>query len=197
MFKRQLGLTLIELIVTIVILAIALVTITVILQGGAARNADVTLQVRAVALGQAYLDEILGKRFDENTRQRGIPPCRAPDGPGGVPASQECTLEASFGPDGSETRARYDDADDYHGLDEGDGQVNPLQDALGNTRPGYENFRVQVDVRYINTGGGEEEENLGANNELDDECDAKLIMVTVSDRGANSEILFSAYKANF
>jgi MSHA pilin protein MshD len=87
--------------------------------------------------------------------------------------------------------------DDYHGLDQGDGQVTPLQDAEGNTRTGYENFRVQVSVRYINVGVGGEEENLGVGDELDEEFDAKLITVTVTHRSLSQGVNFSAYKSNF
>lgn len=190
--NNQNGLSLIELVVTIVVLAIALLGITSAFQFGLSQSADSTLQVRTVALAQAYLDEILGKRYDERTRARGTPPCRST-----APPARQCTAEASFGPDGTETRARYDDVDDYHGLVEGVGEVNPLRDAQGNTRTGYDNFRVEVNVRYINIGVGEEEENLGVNNELDDQYDAKLITVTVSSRLSDTETDFSAYKANF
>ncbi len=192
MLRFQNGLSLIEMIVTIVVLAIALVGITFMINVGLSRNADTMIQVQAVALAEAYLDEIMGKRFDENTRPSGIPPCRA-----SAPPPRQCTAEGSFGPDGGETRSRYDDVDDYHGLDEGDGQVNPIQDQLGNTRSGYDNFRVQIDVRYINVGAGQEEENLGVNNELDDELDAKLITVAVSYRNLSEPFYFSAYKGNF
>lgn len=192
MFRRQAGLSLIELIATIVILALALAGITVVLQGGLSRSADTTLQVRTVALGQAYLDEILGKRFDEKSSNSGIPPCRA-----SAPPPFQCTVEGSFGPDGGETRSTYDDVDDYDGMDQGDGQGTPLQDAEGNTRTGYDNFRVQVSVRYINVGAGQEEENLGQGSELDDELDAKLITVTVSHRSLTQGVAFSAYKSNF
>jgi len=196
---NQFGITLIELIVTIVVLGVALVTLSGVLQGGASSNADITIQIRATALAQAYLDEILGKRYDERTRNRGIPPCRA-----SAPPARQCTAEASFGfnygapvESGENSRSRLDDVDDYHGMDEGDGQTLPLQDAQGNTRTGYENFRVRVAVRYINVGGGEEEENLGVNNELDDQYDAKLVTVTVSFRGDTTGWDFSAYKSNF
>jgi len=179
----------VELVITIVILAIAMMGVTTMLQNGVSRSADITLQIRTVALAQAYLDEILGKRYDEKTA---APPCRA-----SAPPARQCTAEGLFGPDGPESRAGYDDVDDYHGLDEGDGQINPLQDALGNTRTGYDNFRVAVEVRYINVGVGEEEETLGVANELDDEFDAKLITVTVTHRSFNPGIVFSAYKSNF
>jgi MSHA pilin protein MshD len=197
--KNQSGITLVELIVTIVVLGIALISVSGILQGGASRSSDITLQIRATALAQSYLDEILGKRYDEKTRNRGIPPCRA-----SAAFPRQCTAEASFGfnygapvESGENSRFRLDDVDDYHGMDEGDGQTLPLQDAQGNTRTGYDNFRVRVAVRYINIGVGEEEETLGVNNELDDEFDAKLVTVTVSFRGDATGWDFSAYKSNF
>lgn len=197
--KNQSGITLIELIVTIVVLGVALVTISGVLQGGAGNNSDITIQIRATALAQSYLDEILGKRYDEKTRNRGIPPCRA-----SAPFPRQCTAEASFGFDygapiesGENSRSRLDDVDDYDGMDEGDGQTLPLQDAQGNPRTGYDNFRVRVIVRYINVGIGEEEETLGVNNELDDQFDAKLVTVTVSFRGDTTGWDFSAYKSNF
>lgn len=191
MFKRQSGITLIELVMTIVILAIALVGVTAAISNGIGQSANTLLELKAVALGQAYLDEITGKRFDENSDNTGIPPCRA--------TGDICTAEASFGPDGGAepgNRDRFDDVDDYHGLDEGDGQANPLQDAEGNPRTGYDNFRVQVNVRYINVGAGEEEDILILNS-TENEFDAKLITVTVLHRNITQGLEFSTYKANF
>lgn len=182
------GLTLIELVAVIVILSISLVGVTVTISGLLVRSSDTLLEAQAVALAQSYLDEILSKRFDENSAPRGIPPCR-----------NNCTDEVDFGPDGGEFgRADYDDVDDYHGLDEGYDQLTPLQDAEGNTRQGYDNFRVRVSVRYLQLGVGEPEENLGVNaNDLSNTQDAKLITVTVSHREWPSGWDFSVYKANF
>jgi MSHA pilin protein MshD len=201
MFKQainQSGITLVELIVTIVVLGVALVSVSGILQGGASVSSDITLQVRATALAQAYLDEILGKRYDERTRANGVPPCRS------VALGRQCTAQASFGFDygtpvetGENSRSRLDDVDDYDGMDEGDGQTLPLQDAEGATRTGYDNFRVRVAVRYINIGLLEEEGSLRISNEYGDEDDAKLITVTVSFRGDSTGWDFSAYKSNF
>lgn len=193
---KQSGITLVELIVTIVVLGVALVSVSGILQGGASVSSDITLQVRATALAQAYLDEILGKRYDERTRANGVPPCRS------VASGRQCTAQASFGFDygtpvetGENSRSRLDDVDDYDGMDEGDGQTLPLQDAEGATRTGYDNFRVRVAVRYINLGG--DEGSLQISNEYGDEDDAKLITVTVSFRGDSTGWDFSAYKSNF
>jgi len=196
--RKQSGLTLVELVVTIVILSIALVTVVVFLNRGLGRSSDALLELRTATLAKAYMDEILAKRFDEKTRSNGVPPCRAPDGPGGVPANRECTVEGSFGPDGSESRDSFDDVDDYVDIDEGTGGLNPvLEDATGNPRTGYDGYRVVVDVRYIDVGPAEEEEDLGQNNELDDEYDAKLITITVTHALLPTPFVYAAYKSNF
>lgn len=186
--RDQNGLTLIEMVITIVILAISLIAITSILSSGTGRSADITLELRSAALAQSYLDEILGKRFDERSHPRGIPPCR-----------NNCTAFGSFGPDGGETRDQFDDVDDYNGLDEGEGQLTPLQDANGVTRAGYDNFRVRVSVRYMNVAAMGEEQSLAvATNDLDDNEDAKVITVTVNFLNSGAEgVKYSAYKTNF
>lgn len=189
---KQAGLTLVEMVLTIVILAISIITISGMLSSGIGRSSDTTIELRAASLAQSYLDEILGKRFDERSSPRGIPPCRT-----------NCTTFANFGPDGpiglEEEREEFDDVDDYHGLDEGEGQLTPLQDSDGNPRTGYDNFRVRVSVRYMDIGLSGEEENLAvAANDLDDNEDAKLITVTVNFLSSGDEgVSYSAYKANF
>ena len=185
----QKGLTLIEMVLTIVILAISLIIITSMLSSGVGRSSDTTLEIRSAALAQSYLDEILSKRFDEMSHPRGIPPCRS-----------NCTILANFGPDsGEDDRSDYDDVDDYNGLDQGQGQTDPLQDSTGAERAGYENFRVRVTVRYMDIAASGTEENLGvASNDLDDNEDAKVITVTVNYLNSGTEgIAYSAYKTNF
>lgn len=187
--NRQKGVTLIELVVVIVILAISLYGVTTSLSGALSRSSDVVPQTRALALAQSYLDEILSKRFDEHSVPRGIPPCRT-----------NCTDEGDFDDleGGESTRDTFDDVDDYHGLDEGFGRPTPLQDAEGNTRTGYDEFRVRVSVRYLELGGGGAEEDLATEpNDLTDVKDAKLITVTVSHASEPDGWKFSAYKANF
>lgn len=191
MSRRQQGITIIELVISIAILAIALTSVTLLLSGGLRRSSDTLLEVRAVALGQAYLDEILGKRFDENTRDSGIPPCRNSTG-----SPRLCS--SVLGPETGETRSSYDDVDDYNGLDEGLGAVDTvLRDPLGNARQGFDNYRVRVSVRAVDVGVGGSEAGLSVANELDDSQDAKLIEVTVSHRSLANGIVFSAYKSNF
>lgn len=192
MYSRQRGVTLVELVVTIVILSIALVGLSFAISSGVGQSANTLFELRAVALGQAYLDEILSKKFDERSRNSGIPPCVDPMLPGRACSNPLITEEGS--------RTNYDDVDDYNGLDEGLNGSGPLRDAQGNLRVGYDNYRVQVSVRRIAVGIGQPEEfpavNPVTNPKPDDVYDAKLITVTVSD-GAATGIQFSAYKSNF
>jgi MSHA pilin protein MshD len=57
------GVTLVELIVTIVIVATAVSGVLALVSATAARSADNMLQVQAVAIGESYLNEILQKPF--------------------------------------------------------------------------------------------------------------------------------------
>ncbi|HEB58024.1 MAG TPA: type II secretion system protein [Gammaproteobacteria bacterium] len=171
--RGQAGFTLVEIIVMIVLVSIAMVGVMAAYQHAMRHGADPVHQTRALKLGQAYLEEILGKRFDENTGQGGIPRCNSTDA-----GAQPCS--STFGPDGGETRDLYDDVDDYHGLD-----LSPPTDANGNALTGYNGFRLRVQV--VNAGN----ELAGLNN-----ADAKRIDVTVTTPRGN-DFQFSGYRVNF
>ena len=197
-YQRQRGITLVELVITIAVLAIALLAITLTLSEGISRSSDTLLELRAVALAQAYLDEAVGKRFDENSANNGVPPCRAP-GTSGVPLNRQCTTSGALGAEEA-LRQRYDDVDDYDDINEGAGVAAPndtLKDAQGNDRVGYDGFTVSIDVRYIDVGGTELDLGLGQINVLNDQYDAKVIEVTVSHTALPSDYVFTAYKSNF
>ena len=185
------GLTLLEMVVTIVILAIALSGVTAMMASGISRSADTLIETRAAALGQSYLEEILARRFDEHSSFSGIPPCRSG-------ASQSCTSEGLFGPDGEAARTAFNDVDDYHGFVEGADPAQPLRDAAGEVRRGYDNFRVDVSVRYLQVTSGGQEAMLGTEpNDLDQAQDAKLITLLISHPSYPQGWTFSAYKSNF
>jgi len=59
MQRRQLGITLIELVVAITIVAIAATTVLGTMSAVASRSADAMIQQQAISIAQAYLDEIL------------------------------------------------------------------------------------------------------------------------------------------
>ncbi len=132
--STQRGFTLIELIVTIVVTAIALTGLGVGLLTASRNSVDPVISMRAATLAQAYLDEILSKRFDEQNGLGGVTRCNE----AGQPA---CSI--MMGADAGEARATYDDVDDYNGLNE-----SPPRDAFGNDQALYDGFRVQVSVNY-------------------------------------------------
>ncbi len=185
MSHGQIGVTIVELVVTIVILGIALLGVVFMLSRGLSQSANTLVETQAIALGHAYLDEILSRRFDENSAPGGTETCHGfvldfPDG--------YCTDPADLGPDGEISRISYDDVDDFHGLDEGFGAAQPdLLDADGMVRTGYDGFRVRVEVRYA----GDDAVVGGV------ATDAKVIQVRIDHRDSSQPYYFSAYKGNY
>ncbi|MDY6982270.1 MAG: prepilin-type N-terminal cleavage/methylation domain-containing protein [Pseudomonadota bacterium] len=171
MRTAQQGLTLVELVVVIVILGIALAIVAPLIANGSGRSARVLLETQAVALAQSYMDEILSKRFADAASPSGIPPYVGP-----------CALVTE-----ETLRADFDDVDDFEGLSEGFGTPDPLRDVDGNARAGYENFRVDVTVRCLDSEVAW----------VDAQANGKFISVTVSHSTNTQGWKFGAYKANF
>lgn len=170
---RQTGATLVEIIIAVALIGIALVPLTMSYSFTASHSADAMIEVRVVELGQAFMEEILSKRFDENSALGGAPPCSA-----------VTTACAAIGADPGESRTTFDDVDDYDGLDE-----MPPRDSLGAVRPGYEGFRVEVAVAYASAS---EVTNYG----LDATTDLKRILVRVHPP-SGSATEFEVYRGNF
>ncbi len=84
---RQRGVTLIELIISIVVIAIAIGGVLGVLTQSAGRSADAMIMSQAVAIAEGYLEEITLRPFAD---------------PDGV--------------DGETLRTTFDDVDDYNGL---------------------------------------------------------------------------------
>lgn len=121
---RQSGATLVELVMTIVIISIAVAGVVGAFATIAGRSADPLNETRAVELAQLYLDEILTKKYDELTPEGGVPPY-----------SGACRI----GTDDSEGRDAFDDVDDYDGLTE-----DPT--SLLGLSTDYNEFSVAVNV---------------------------------------------------
>ena len=139
--KHQSGFTLIELVVFIVILAVGL-TGTILAINQTVTNAPkAMMQLRAMEISQAYLDEISTKRFDENTGQGGLPTCDSP-----TPAAPITACSSVLGPEAGETRNTFNDVDDYNGTND-----SPPVDAAGNSNPDYTGYRVQISLSYAGT----------------------------------------------
>ena len=84
---RERGVTLIELVISIVVIAIAVGAVLGVLSRSVGRSADAMVMSQAVAIAEAYLEEIMLKPFAD---------------PDGV--------------DGEANRVDFDDVDDYNGL---------------------------------------------------------------------------------
>ena len=91
-FQRQTGATLIELVVSIVVISVGLVGVLAVMNRNVSSSGDPMTQHQAVAIAEAYLEEILAKEFTD------------PDG------------GETGGPEAGETRATFDDVNDYNGL---------------------------------------------------------------------------------
>ncbi len=153
MLALQRGVTLIELIAGIVVLAISLTLITSVLGPLYIKSADPWHQVRAAELGHSLMNEILGKAFDENSNRSGsVLRCNET----GAPA---CSSAAAFGPDcadGSascpggplESRPQFDDVDDFHGLDLSGNDISNIFGTDARLQDVYRAYRLQIEVSY-------------------------------------------------
>ena len=153
--------TLIEMIITIVIIGLALTSGLKAFSLLAGRSSDALIQTKTLDLAQLYLDEILASRFDESS------------GNGGSPGYAGCRIT-----DDGESRAGYDDVDDYDAIDN---EIPAFADASLATY--YAGFSVSVSVRCddsvgVNAGG------------------AKRIELTIRSPD-NQSSRFTAYRGNF
>jgi MSHA pilin protein MshD len=168
---KQQGVTLVELVISIVIISIAMVALMSSFSLSMSHSADPLWRNKALKLGQLYLDEILAKKYDELSPIGGLP----------FVASPSC---ANLGPDGTapnqETRTSYDDVDDYHGIT--DSVPLSLTEPLDSS---YDDYRITITVVCDGTDVG-----ASGNNH------AKIITVLVTPPN-QSPIAFAGYKGNY
>jgi MSHA pilin protein MshD len=112
MFNKQRGATLIELVVAIVIISIAITGVIVGTSRITRGSADPMIYSQAQAIAEAYLEEILLKEFS-----------------------------CGGGPEGGETRATYNDVDDYHTP-----AYAAVADQEGNAVPELAAYQVSIEV---------------------------------------------------
>ncbi|ABZ78383.1 methylation site containing protein [Shewanella halifaxensis HAW-EB4] len=150
--QTQKAFTLIELVVGMVVISIAFVLLSTMLFPQAERAADTLHRVRTAELAHSILNEIWGKRYDQNTNANGgVPACGAPENLAlGLPAGLPCTSPSKLGPDTvagvTENRNNYNDVDDYNGLN-----INSLMlDSSETYAQRYVNYGLNVEVTYNN-----------------------------------------------
>ncbi len=170
--RQQTGFTLVETIIVIVLVGAMMAGMTSLFMSSVGNSHRPFLRQKALAVINAFMDEISHKRWNEAT----------PLGGGCVNTGASCAtgpVAIAIGSDG-ELRATYDDIDDYHGLSQ-----SPPQDSSGTDMPGYAGYTVTVSVVQP-----------GANwNSIAAE-DVRLITVSVTS-SSNESIEISAYRVNF
>lgn len=97
----QSGITLIETIVFIVVISIALGTLLQVFNHNVVQSADPAMRIRALEQAQSLLDDILARKFDQNTPTGGAPACGSNSG---LPC-------AGIAPDGT-----FNDVGDFDGF---------------------------------------------------------------------------------
>jgi MSHA pilin protein MshD len=177
--RRIKGFTLVEAVVGIVVLAISFSILTTLIYPIAEQSADQLHQVKAAELGQSVLNEIQNKAFDENSDRAG----------GAVRCGELGTsCSTTMGSEGSESRATFDDVDDYDGLEYGSvySQAD-IENSTGQTLTGYSGYSMQITVDNDQNFNG----SLAGNDQT-----AKLITVIITTPTGNN-ITFATYRANF
>lgn len=150
--SRIKGFTLIESVIVIVVMGIAMLTITSFLVPQITRSADPHYQTRAAALGQSAMSMILARGFDQQSDfVGGAIRCSSSDN-GSIDCTGTAGSAIALGPDTGEAVPNYNDVDDYIGCWEPNG-TNSCQDLnllIGDTATTYHNFRLDIDVVYQN-----------------------------------------------
>lgn len=123
--SSQAGATLIELIVSIVVLSVAGISIMMVITQTTLRSANPLIRSQAIAISQAYMEEVLAQPL--------IDPA------GGDTGAAEA----------GETRASYDDVTDYNGLND----VSGAKDQTGAPITGLEGYNVAVAVSSTTLNG--------------------------------------------
>jgi len=178
------GFTLIETIVGIVVLAISFSVLTSLIYPVAQQSAEQLHQVKAAELAQSMLNEIQNKAFDDNSDMVGG---QLRCGETGAPnCSTDMGAETVLGI--TETRATFDDVDDYNNLVYNPGEVVNSQGIPLDLYFGY--------AMTINVCNDADYDGVCNTDPAIDKSIAKLIVVTII-TPTDFSLHFSTYRTNF
>ena len=164
------GFTLIEMILAIVVFSIGVVGIMVVFYNTLGRSSNPLLRQRAVEVASSVMDDILSRKFDNDT----------PNGGGAIPLSEVNIGKESK--DGNSTET-FDDVDDFNGLSCTTGSNECFPDVT----PGY---HVSITVQCAKLNNSRVEVASCPQN-------FKLITVRVESKGLNETYTLKALKGNF
>ena len=122
--RNNRGVTLVELIVSMVIISIALGGVLMVMNFTVSHSADPMIQHQAVAIAEAYMEEILLQGYFD------------PDLPAPTVGFDECPVNES-------DRSLYDNVCDYSGIN-----YSGAKDQKGDDISGLGNYDVSVAVEY-------------------------------------------------
>lgn len=181
------GFTLIELVIGMLVFAVAMVSLTNVFLPQVKKGIDPIWQVRAVSLAQSLTSEIRAKAFDEHSAVGSIS--------GACGNTVQCTASGALGPDSGESRALFDDVDDYHGLIL---QGSDIASSLGDSASFagvdvYEGFSAQVSVMYDSNADGINDDALNTGTHTGSRKLVRIVIQTPS--GEN--MVFSMFRDNY
>jgi MSHA pilin protein MshD len=180
---RQAGFTLIEIVISIVIVSIALSVLVLLTSKSTERSVDPLLQEQAISIAQAYLEEIMQKQFCDPDWDHDSNPATTTDCPLHC-VSSACSACKGMGSGWTtESRASYDDICDYVGTD------NPPLNQLGVVIPGLANYSVNIAIDDTAT--------ADLNGLTGNSGQVARIDVTVSNPSMRTNIQISGFRANF
>ena len=174
------GFTLIETIVGIVVLAISFSVLTSLIYPVSQQSAEQLHQVKAAELAQSMLNEIQNKAFDEKSDMAGG---RVRCGENGA-----ASCSTNMGLEGAETRATFNDVDDYNNLKYGlIYNKGDIKDSQGQLLELYLGYAMSISVCNDSSYDG---------SCIGDIQTAKLITVTIT-TPTDFDLNFSTYRVNF
>lgn len=166
------GVTLIELVATIVILSIGVTAFLILINQTAIHSIDPVINEQANAAAQSYLEEVMLANFCDPDLSSNCP----------TDCSAGCNVCGAFSSQAGETRQTFDDVCDYNFLPD-----NIVRDRLGNQILGNE-YTVTVVVDDT----GESLNGLDSNN-----GEVVKIDVTVDHTTTGASVSLTGYRANY
>jgi MSHA pilin protein MshD len=127
---RQTGVTLIETIVFIIVVSIGLGALLIVFNHSVVNSVDPVIRIKALEKGQALMDEILARKFAENSPTGGVPACDSTSG-------STCAAIAND--------PQFDDVGDYNGFTDNSDARFPVSVAVqpAGTDLGLSNTRAR------------------------------------------------------